>query len=277
MLPIALYPVMHKSPGIILPHHWHNEHEFIYLAIGQATFSIDDEAIMVQAGECVFVNGGQIHSGISQSEQVLYYSVVFSHEFLTNSFDSCRLLFNEVITNKLKLFSHFKPEIPIHGQVISELKAIIHELTEKNTAYELALKSRLFSIFCTLIRENLYIPIPQTQKYSVRSKRYKLLKNILGYISQNYNRKISLNDISENVNLTPQYLCRFFKEMTGYTFSDYINHYRIETSCTLLKVSSLSITDIALECGFENISYFNRVFKAQTGCTPTGFRINVLN
>lgn len=277
MLPIALYQVMHKSPGIILPHHWHTEFEFIYLATGQAVFSIDAEAILVQAGECVFVNSGQIHSGVSQSDQVLYYSLVFSHELLTNSFDTCQKLFNEVITNKLELFSHFKPKIPDHGEVISELKAIIHELTEKNTAYELALKSKLYSIFCSLIRKNLYTPTPQTKKYSIRSKKYELLKNILGYISQNYNKKISLNDISENVNLTPQYLCRFFKEMTGYTFSGYINHYRIETSCTLLKVSSLSITDIALECGFENVSYFNRVFKRQAGCTPTQFRINALN
>lgn len=276
-LPIALYPVMHKSPGIILPHHWHNELEFIYLAIGQAVFSIDDEAIPVQAGECVFVNSGQIHSGVTQSEQVLYYSIVFSHELITNSFDSLRMLFNEIITNKLELFSHFRPEIPDQREVISELKAIVHELTEKNIAYELALRSKLFSIFCTLVRKNLYNPIPQTQKYPVRSKRYELLKNILGYISQNYNKKISLNDISKDVNFTPQYLCRFFKEMTDYTFSNYINHYRIETSCTLLKVSSLSITDIALECGFENISYFNRVFKRQTGCTPTEFRINALN
>lgn len=278
MLPIALYQVTHNSsPGIILPHHWHNELEFIYLAIGQAVFSIDDEAIPVHSGECVFVNSGQIHSGVTQSEQVLYYSIVFSHELLTNSFDSLRILFNKIITNKLEIFSHFKPEIPDQGEVISELKVIIHELTEKNTAYELALRSKLFSIFCTLARKNLYNPMPQTQKYSIRSKKYELLKNILGYISQNYNKKISLNDISKNVDLTPQYICRFFKEMTGYTLSDYINHYRIETSSTLLKVSSLSITDIALECGYENISYFNRVFKRHVGCTPTEFKINALN
>lgn len=274
MLPIALYPVEHKSPGIILPHHWHNELEFIYLAAGQAVFSIDDMAIPVQAGECVFINSGQIHSGVSQSDQVLYYSVVFSHEFLTNSPDSSQVLFNEIITNRLTIFSHFKPEIPSQGRVISELKAVIHELTEKSTAYELALKSKLFSIFCILIRKKLNTTIPQSEKYSIRSRKYELLKNILGYISQNYNKKISLSNISENVNLTPQYLCRFFREITGYTLSDYINQYRIETSCTLLKVSSLSITDIALECGFENISYFNRVFKRQTGCTPTEFRMN---
>jgi len=274
MLPIALYPVEHKSPGIILPHHWHNELEFLYLAAGQAVFSIDDESIPVQAGECIFINSGQIHSGVSQSEHVLYYSVVFSHEFLTGSLDSCEVILNEIITNRIAVFSHFKPEIPNQGRVISELKAVIHELTEKSTAYELAIKSKLFSIFCILIREKLSTAIPQSKKYYIRSRKYELLKNILGYISQNYTKKISLSHISENVNLTPQHLCRFFKEMTGYTLSDYINHYRIETSCTLLKVSSLSITDIALECGFENISYFNRVFKRQTGCTPTEFRMN---
>lgn len=98
-----------------------------------------------------------------------------------------------------------------------------------------------------------------------------------GYIYQNYNKKIKLTDIGEVLNLTPQHLCKFFKEMTDTSIVEYINHYRIETSISLLKISTLSITDIALECGFDNISYFNRVFKKQVGCTPSEFRLNTID
>ncbi len=99
-----------------------------------------------------------------------------------------------------------------------------------------------------------------------------MLKKILAFIYSNYNQKIKLKDISDYVNLTPQYLCVFFKEMTKTKLVDYINHYRIEAAVNLLKVSDLSITEIALECGFDNPSYFNRVFKAQTGCTPSCYK-----
>lgn len=274
MLPIALYPVNHKALGNILPHHWHNEFEFIYMSKGQAVFTVDDDAFPVKAGECVFVNSGQIHSGISQTKDSAYFSVVFSKELLTNSFDACQKYFDGIIMNNYKIPVHFKPEIPAHGEVVTGLKAVIKELADKNFAYELTVKSRLFSIFSALFRNDLYTQAAGIQKKSFRSKRYDAMKKILGYIYQNYNKKIRLEDVSESVNLTPQYLCKFFKKITGTNIVDYINHYRIETAITLLKVSNLRITDIALECGFDNINYFNRVFKKQTGCTPTEFRSN---
>jgi AraC-like DNA-binding protein len=277
MLPIALYPVSHKAEGSILPHHWHNELEFIFFSTGQAVFTINEEEITVRAGDCIFVNSGQIHFGFSRTGNSSYFSVVFSSELLAGSFDSCRKYFDSILSGEFKMISHFMPEIPGHSEVISELKAIIKELTDKNTAYELALKSRFFSLFTTVFRNNLYITAPATKKNPFRSKKYYLLKNMLGYISQNNNRKISLVEISEFVNLTPQYLCKFFKEMTGHNIVDYINRYRVEKASTLLKVSNLSITDIALECGFDNISYFNRVFKKQTYCTPTEFRSNTFD
>jgi AraC-like DNA-binding protein len=157
--------------------------------------------------------------------------------------------------------------------VISELKDIIGELTTKDIAYELNVKSKLFAIFTTFFRSSLYTTILNNQKALIIAKKHNILKHILGYIYQNYNKKIKLTDISESVNLTPQYLCKFFKDMTGTSIVEYINTYRIETVCSLLKISTLSVTDIALECGFDNISYFNRIFKKHFNCTPTQFRL----
>lgn len=276
MLPIALYTVYHKAAGNILPHHWHNEFEFIYMASGQAVFTIDDEVIPVQAGQCLFINSGQIHSGISQMGETKYFSVVFSIELLSSSFDLCRQYFDEIISKKYKLPLLFKPEIPVHRKIIKELKAIIKELTDKYAAYELSVKSRLFSLFCIILREKLLTPVSASNKNPFRSRKYDTLRNILGYISDNYNKKITLAAISQSVNLTPQYLCRFFKEMTHINIIDYINNYRLERATTLLEASKLSITDISLECGFDNVSYFNRVFKKHLGCTPTEFRVKSL-
>jgi AraC-like DNA-binding protein len=123
-----------------------------------------------------------------------------------------------------------------------------------------------------LFREGLYDLISEKHKHPLQSKKYHTLKKIMGYIYQNYNKKIKLTDISEFVSFTPQYLCKFFKEMTDTNIAAYINHYRIEAASTLLKISALGVTDIALECGFDNLSYFNRVFRKQMGCTPTNFR-----
>ncbi|WP_070000426.1 AraC family transcriptional regulator [Cellulosilyticum sp. I15G10I2] len=272
MLPIALYTVIHYKAGPILPYHWHNELEFIYLSDGEAVFTLDNEVLTVQSGECIFVNGGQIHSGFSKTADCTYLSVVFDTELLTHSFDACREYFDGIKRGKFKICTHFKSEVPSQNQIIIELKAIIEELTTKTIGYEFALKSKLFFIFSTLFRENLYTLASESHKSPLQAKKYYTLRKIMGYIYQNYDKKIKLTDISESVNFTPQYLCKFFKEMTDTSIACYINHYRIEAASTLLKISTLSITDIALECGFDNLSYFNRVFKKQMGCTPTIFR-----
>jgi AraC-like DNA-binding protein len=273
MFPTALYTVTHNIVGLILPHHWHNELEFIYLADGEAVFTIDDENILVQAGECIFVNSGELHSGLSKTVTCTYFSVVFSTEFLTNTFDACYKFFDGIKTNKYKIIQHFKRDNPFHQKVVCELKDIIEELTLKDIAYELKVKGKLFAIFAILFRSSLYTTILNDQKALMPSKKHTILKLILGYLYQNYNKKIKLTDISESVNLTPQYLCKFFKDMTGTSIVEYLNAYRIETACSLLKISTLSVTDIALECGFDNISYFNRIFKKHFNCTPTQFRI----
>lgn len=270
MLPIALYIVPNNTKCAILPHHWHNELEFIYMHSGQAVFTIDDEAIHVQEGECVFVNSGSIHSGYSESDASTYCSVVFSTELITNSFDACRKFFDGIVSNQYKIISHFTPEIPSHKNVIDSLNVIIDEMTDKSFAFELVLKSKLLSLFSTIFRSGLYT-LEDFGSYS-KSKKYYMLKNVLGYIYQNFDKKIKLADVSSAYNLTPQYLSRFFKEMTGINIVDYINQYRIEKAVSLIKASDLSITDIALECGFDNIGYFNRVFKKQMGLTPTELR-----
>lgn len=274
MFPAALYSVTHNMKGRILPHHWHSELEFIYLSIGEATFTIDDEDILVKTGECIFVNSGQIHSGISKASTCTYFSVVFNTDFLSTPFDACHNFFDKIKTNKFKIHKHFKPENPLDEKIIFELKDIIKELSDRKVAYELNVKSKLLSIFTMIFRNKLYVAAANNSKDLTTLKKYNTLKQILGYIYENYNKKIKLTDIGEALNLTPQYLCKFFKEMTSTSIVDYINHYRIETASSLLKISTLSITDIALECGFDNISYFNRVFKKELNCTPSKFRSN---
>jgi AraC-like DNA-binding protein len=272
MFSAALYPVTHNVAGRILPHHWHSELEFIYLSDGEAVFTIDDHDILIKEGECIFINSGQLHSGISNTCTCTYFSIVFSTEFLSNTLDACHQFFDGIKINKFKILQHFTHQNNSQVKVISELKDIIDELTDKNIAYELSVKSKLFSIFTILFRSNLYTIMLDNQKDLTETKKYNTLKQIIGYIYQNYNKKIKLTYISKSLNLTPQYLCKFFKEMTNTSIVEYINHYRIETACSLLKISTLSITDIALECGFDNISYFNRVFKRQLSVTPTEFR-----
>lgn len=97
------------------------------------------------------------------------------------------------------------------------------------------------------------------------------IKKIYEYIDFNYQHKIELNSIASEINLTNAAFCRYFKKMTRLTFVQFVNHYRIDKAKNLLLKGS-NVTEACFECGFESLSYFNRVFKRVTGNNPRSFK-----
>jgi len=98
------------------------------------------------------------------------------------------------------------------------------------------------------------------------------IKKVYDYIQKNFQNKISLNEISELVNMSPVSFNRFIKNRTGKTFVAYVNNTRISHATRLLLESDLSISEISFKCGFNNIANFNRIFKKAKNCTPSDYR-----
>lgn len=104
----------------------------------------------------------------------------------------------------------------------------------------------------------------------------KRIDKIISFINSNYTRKIRLDEIAEKANMNPTAFCRYFKENTGKTLLQYVMDMRVGYACKLLAVGNMDISQIALECGFDSITHFNRTFKQWTQLTPTQYRNNVL-
>ena len=95
---------------------------------------------------------------------------------------------------------------------------------------------------------------------------------IYKHINENFQRHISLSEISEKVSMSIPAFCRYFKKVTGKTFTKLVNEYRIVHATKLLSESQMSITDISFECGFNNFSHFNKLFKEFTGNSASKYR-----
>lgn len=95
---------------------------------------------------------------------------------------------------------------------------------------------------------------------------------VMDYIKSHYGSKITLEEIASSVHLSGSHLSGLFRKETGQTISAYINHVRIEKSKQLLKTSQIPIALVGSLCGFEDQSYFTRVFKQQTGLSPKKYR-----
>ena len=96
----------------------------------------------------------------------------------------------------------------------------------------------------------------------------RMIKQILQYIQENYARNLTLCGLAAYFHMSEGQFCRFFKSQIGMTAIEYLNYYRIGVACDMLKDGILSISEIATECGYNNISYFNRTFRRYMNCTP---------
>jgi AraC-like DNA-binding protein len=97
------------------------------------------------------------------------------------------------------------------------------------------------------------------------------LKIVYKFIENNYQRLVSIEEIAKLTHLSKAAFCRYFKKMTRLTFTEFLNQYRIEQAKRLLK-SDKNVTETCYECGFESLSYFNRIFKKVVGENPIQFK-----
>lgn len=95
-----------------------------------------------------------------------------------------------------------------------------------------------------------------------------------GYILRHYASQLTLQEAASYVHLNPSYFSTIFKQLSGYSFKEFLNHIRIERSRQLLTQTNFDIIDVAIAAGFEDQSYFTKIFRTYTGCTPRQFRLS---
>ena len=125
----------------------------------------------------------------------------------------------------------------------------------------------LLQFFATLEQHHLF---SQTEKPD--DHRVETIKTAITYIREHYQERIYIRDIASFIGLNEQYFCRFFKKAIGLSPVEFLNEYRIRQAMRLLKESAVSVTDVCLECGYNNMGNFLREFRRYTGTTPLQYR-----
>ncbi|MFA6126899.1 MAG: AraC family transcriptional regulator [Bacteroidales bacterium] len=103
------------------------------------------------------------------------------------------------------------------------------------------------------------------------------LKKIFDYISRNFEKRITLDEVAALINLTPTAFCRFFKLRTNKTFSQFLIEVRINQACKMLSNGNFNVTETFFSCGYNNSSNFHRHFRQHTGLTPSEYKDQVMN
>ena len=153
-----------------------------------------------------------------------------------------------------------------HEALSSCIDAIDDLCSKRPDYYELSVKGHLFHFFYLLFSSQ---GTPVTFN---RDKSLDKVKQIVSYIESHYTEPITVQSTADYLGFSESHFMRYFKETMGTSFVDYLRDYRLTIASRLLTTSDSSILDIAAESGFENLSYFNRVFKQKYSMTPRQFR-----
>lgn len=250
--------------------HWHKEIEFIVIKKGCGLVSVDLVSYPVSAGDIVFVYSGQLHS-ISQKDQesMEYENILFKPELLKASgYDLCYDSFiSPLLMGSRSISPVISPSVPYHHQAIEQINEIDHLCDLRPYGYQVAVKAHLFQFFYTLLSH-----YEEHISTAISQKSLNKIKVILSYIADHFQNEITIEEIANHCYYSKSYFMKFFKEIMGVSFIQYLNDYRLDVAAKLLSSTSDSISGIAMDTGFGNLSYFNRCFKKKYGITPGKFR-----
>ena len=158
------------------------------------------------------------------------------------------------------------------GRSYSALCEIFEAIKAPSVARKFLVISAFYKFFAAVYEEKLYSTAIESSAQA-NDKSIVMLKTVLAFLRENYDKPITLDMLAETHGKSPKYLGAFFKNMTGKTPIEYLNEYRIEKAVRKLRITDMSVTDVAFSSGFSDLSYFIKTFKKIKGVSPRKCRI----
>lgn len=250
--------------------HQHDEIQICYVVKGEGTLLVGDLVNEYASGDILVIGGNQPHVFKSDTSNIAE-SFMKSLFFTKESFGD---MFFEL--------DDFKEITPFFGHAEVSFKVLTNK-TELQSYFSQLSESGDFERFLIFLKMLQLITLSDIQKLStfLLGKRLsdtegKRMGKIIDYTLENFDKIVSLGEVSGIANMTPNAFCRYFKQRTNKTYFVFLNEIKIERACRLLKNKELLIADVSEQCGFKNLSNFNRKFKEIKGITPSEYKFHVL-
>lgn len=253
-----------------VPVHWHEEMEFIVVKKGRGLVTLDRESRLLEAGQAVIVLPGQLH-GIRQyqQERMEYENIIFRLEMLLpKEGDVCGPKFLEPYRDGKLLYPAWIDGSALYHEEMLECIRKMDELSEQRPrGYPLAVKGWLFQFFFLLFSR-----VEPTLAEEGREKSLDKMKRILRRIEVDYGKPLSIEEMAEFSGSSESHFMKFFKNHMGVPFVSYLNDYRLTLAARALAEGQEDVLTVAMDVGFSNVSYFNRLFKKKFRMTPLEYR-----
>ena len=253
-----------------VPVHWHEEMELIVVKKGRGLVTLDRESRLLEAGQAVIVLPGQLH-GIRQyqQERMEYENIIFRLEMLLpKEGDVCGPKFLEPYRDGKLLYPAWIDGSALYHEEMLECIRKMDELSEQRPrGYPLAVKGWLFQFFFLMFSR-----VEPTLAEEGREKSLDKMKRILRRIEVDYGKPLSIKEMAEFSGFSESHFMKFFKNHMGVPFVSYLNDYRLTLAARALAEGQEDVLTVAMDVGFSNVSYFNRLFIKKFRMTPLEYR-----
>ena len=265
--PFNLYPctIPGDFPQVAL--HWQESMELVFVKRGTGLVQVGAESCPARMGDIFIFTPGTLHAlRQAEGQRMEYENIIFELELLGGAEDLCAEKYLLPLqSGRLSLPARLTPNDLCYLQAAACLREVEDANRAKLPGYELQVKGALLRFLALLLAQG-------RQRLAAETADTQRLKTLLQWLSTHYTEELRVADAAGVCSFSASHFMRWFRQMTGQSFVAFLNEYRLNAAAEALQATDETVLTIASRCGFENLSYFNRAFKAHFGMTPREYR-----
>jgi AraC-like DNA-binding protein len=251
--------------------HFHPEYEIVYIEAADGTRHIGEHIARFEQSDLVFIGPYIPHLNFDYGIKTPYEKIVIQmrEDFFEKAFATVPEL-----SHIKTLFNNVKKGVYFTGETKQRLGERLKKIPQLSHFQQFMEMLDIFQEMATATEMTVIDAKPITQHYNLKEQQR--LKSVYRYIEDHFDKKIEMTHMAQLTHLSRAAFCRYFKKMTLMTFTEFLNQYRINQAKKHLLLDN-SVSKVCYDCGFESLSYFNRIFKKMTGMNPLQFKKNHIN
>lgn len=272
--PVAVYldDVSHKYVNW----HWHEEFEIGFVTEGSVVLSCGNRKYQMECGDIFFINSNVLHSMHKNNtfKQAVFKSIAFRSSIISESINSVFYIkyLLPILSNSNFRECIITKDSSSYQSMLDILSKVWNQVYSEDSDYEINVRNELSTLFCILnqFQKNIKETTSPKMPNYLLEKRVQVL---LDYIHTHYKDKITIEELAKTASISKTEVLRCFKAIMGLSPISYLNSYRLQRAAHMLMNTEKSIQEIAEGCGFDDNSYFSKLFKRKYHMTPHNYRL----